>query len=118
MAAMSNSTSSIFRLHALLSGLVAQDDLDLAANAVRQSLGMAANQDVPDESLADKLVETGVMTPYQAGQFRAGKNKLNLGPYVVTDYIGQGGMGQVFKAVHKVMGRECAVKVLPLHKFS
>jgi len=25
-------------------------------------------------------------------------------------------MGQVFKAVHQVMGRECAVKVLPLHR--
>jgi serine/threonine protein kinase len=25
-------------------------------------------------------------------------------------------MGQVFKGVHQVMGRECAIKVLPLHK--
>jgi serine/threonine protein kinase len=25
-------------------------------------------------------------------------------------------MGQVFKGVHRVMGRECAIKVLPLHK--
>jgi len=45
-----------------------------------------------------------------------GKTKFRLGPYVITDFIGQGGMGQVFKAVHEVMGRECAVKVLPLHR--
>ncbi|MCP4817092.1 MAG: serine/threonine protein kinase, partial [Planctomycetaceae bacterium] len=45
-----------------------------------------------------------------------GRTKFNLGPYIITDWIGQGGMGQVFKAVHEVMGRESAVKVLPLTK--
>jgi serine/threonine protein kinase len=39
-----------------------------------------------------------------------------VGPYIVTDFIGQGGMGQVFKGVHQLMGRECAIKVLPLNK--
>jgi serine/threonine protein kinase len=37
----------------------------------------------------------------------------NLGAYVITDFIGKGGMGDVFKAEHNLMGRKVAVKVLP-----
>jgi serine/threonine protein kinase len=113
---MTSSTGSIFRTSALLSGLISQEDLDRGLFAVRNSLSLLPTQDVTDESLAEKLVELGLITTYQADQLRAGRTKLNLGPYVVTDWIGQGGMGQVYKAVHKVMGRECAVKVLPLNR--
>src|SRR6185295_5577554 len=38
------------------------------------------------------------------------------GPYIITDYIGQGGMGQVWKGEHAMMGRESAIKVLPKNK--
>jgi len=69
-----------------------------------------------DEAIARLLVRSGNLTQYQADQLRCGRTKLNLGPYIITGWIGQGGMGQVFKAVHRVMGRECAVKVLPLEK--
>lgn len=69
-----------------------------------------------DEKIARLLVRAGHLTNYQVAQLREGRTKLNLGPYIITDWIGQGGMGQVFKAVHKVMGRQCAVKVLPLEK--
>ena len=53
---------------------------------------------------------------HQADQLLTGRTKLSLGPYIITDWIGQGGMGQVFKAVHEMLGRESAIKVLPLHK--
>lgn len=69
-----------------------------------------------DEIVSAALVKSGVITQYQAQQLKAGRTKLNLGPYLITEFIGQGGMGQVFKAVHNVMGRQCAVKVLPLSK--
>ncbi|MEZ6092423.1 MAG: serine/threonine-protein kinase, partial [Pirellulaceae bacterium] len=65
---------------------------------------------------ASAFVRQGLLTEYQSDQLKAGRTKLNLGPYIITDFIGQGGMGQVFKGVHNVMGRECAVKVLPLEK--
>lgn len=39
-----------------------------------------------------------------------------LGHYRVLDSLGQGGMGQVFRAEHSVMGRVVAIKVLPRHK--
>lgn len=66
--------------------------------------------------IAEQLITQGAVTAYQAQQLRFGRGKLNLGPYLITDWIGQGGMGQVFKAVHTVMGRQSAVKVLPLEK--
>ncbi|MEX0865981.1 MAG: serine/threonine-protein kinase, partial [Pirellulales bacterium] len=37
-------------------------------------------------------------------------------PYHIIDSIGQGGMGQVFKAEHSLMGRVVAIKVLPKNK--
>jgi serine/threonine protein kinase len=109
---------SIFRDSTILSGLVTQEQLDRIVAEIRsapQSLP-APLEEVDDEELAAKLIEAGLLTSYQVQQLRAGRTKLNLGPYTITDWIGQGGMGQVFKAVHKLLGRECAIKVLPLHK--
>ena len=96
---------------------MAQEQIDRAVAVIRAtSGGLAAGSEVDDEQLSAKLVELDVITSYQSEQLRAGRTKLNLGPYVITQFIGQGGMGQVYKAVHKMMGRECAVKVLPLNK--
>jgi serine/threonine protein kinase len=108
------SSSTIpFRNAAVVSELITNHDLLRAEDAVREELEI----DQPtDEQIADKLVEWDVVTSYQAEQLRAGRTKFFLGPYIVTDWIGQGGMGQVYKAVHKMMGRESAVKVLPLNK--
>ena len=115
---MGNPSRSVFRNSALVSGLVTKNQLDQAEQNVRRRPGgpPAPIVQVSDEALSHALVETGVLTPYQADQLCSGRTKLNLGPYAITDWIGQGGMGQVFKAVHQVMGRECAVKVLPLSK--
>lgn len=113
---MASMTGSVLRISALLSGLVSQEDLDRAADELRRSLELGEGQDLPDEALAERLVAQGLITAYQADQLRSGRTKFDLGPYLVTDWIGQGGMGQVYKAIHKVMGRECAVKVLPLNR--
>jgi len=37
---------------------------------------------------------------------------LTLGQYRVLDELGRGGMGQVYKALHTIMGREVALKVI------
>ncbi|MBM3999200.1 MAG: serine/threonine protein kinase [Planctomycetes bacterium] len=105
---------SVFRESAIVSGLLTLDQLERAEDELRE--GAEEPRDPNDESLANRLIERGLLTPYQAAQLREGRTKLNLGPYLVTDYIDKGGMGQVYKAVHKVMGRLVAVKVLPLHK--
>jgi serine/threonine protein kinase len=110
-------SKSMFRSRALLSGLVTDDDLARCEEALRAAGGEAATAIAfSDQELADKLVEMGVVTAYQAQQLRDGRTRFDLGPYIITDWIGQGGMGHVYKAVHKVLGRECAVKVLPQHK--
>lgn len=111
---------SVFRNALLLSRLVTEEQLEqaivTAGVATNGGPGGGGSPDVDDEALAARLIEMGLLTPYQAAQIKAGRTKFSLGPYVVTDFIGQGGMGQVFKGVHQVMGRECAIKVLPLHK--
>jgi eukaryotic-like serine/threonine-protein kinase len=115
---MATATRSTFRNSALLSGLVTQDQLEQAVltAGVGAEAASASAAEVDDTLLANRLVEMSILTSYQAAQIKAGRTKFSLGPYIVTDFIGQGGMGQVFKGVHQVMGRECAIKVLPLNK--
>lgn len=101
-----------------MSGLVSQEQLQAA---IAQLVGTANAPPatllaVDDTELANKLVATQVLTPFQAEQILGGRTKFTLGPYIVTDFIGKGGMGQVYKAVHQMMGRICAVKILPLEK--
>ncbi|MEL6894647.1 MAG: serine/threonine-protein kinase, partial [Planctomycetota bacterium] len=91
----------------------------LHSNLISPAQWRTGREEVDSEdpiALANYFVQQKLLTEYQAQQLMAGRSKLSLGPYVITDWIGQGGMGQVFKAVHKVMGRESAVKVLPLEK--
>lgn len=107
--------ASIFRASALASKLITQEQLERVEQAIRSDPAFAGGP-VSDETLAAKLVELDVLTSYQADQLKEGRTKLSLGPYIITDWLGQGGMGQVFRAVHEMMGRESAVKVLPLNK--
>ena len=115
---MAHKGKPLLRSSALASGLLTQVQLDRADAAIRTARGQSGNTAlrIEDAELADYLVEKDILTTYQADQMRAGRSKFNLGPYVITDYIGQGGMGQVFKGVHEVMGRVSAVKVLPTQK--
>ncbi|MBI1916733.1 MAG: serine/threonine protein kinase, partial [Planctomycetes bacterium] len=69
--------------------------------------------DEPPHAIAAALIDEGLLTPYQAKQVAAGKGKeLVLGQYRVLDELGQGGFGRVFKALHTVMDRIVAVKVI------
>ena len=86
------------------------------AGVVRNVGRSLSVDEIDDKDLAAVLVEMNSITAYQADQLIAGRTKLKLGAYIITDWIGQGGMGQVFKAVHEMLGRECAIKVLPLQK--
>ncbi len=66
------------------------------------------------EELARELVRKKKLTKFQAEEVYRGKGKsLVLSNYVLMEKIGAGGMGQVFKARHRVMDRIVAVKVLP-----
>jgi len=66
------------------------------------------------ENLLQALIRQGKLTSFQADQVRQRKaDSLLLGNYVLLEKIGQGGMGAVFKARHRRMGRIVAVKILP-----
>jgi serine/threonine protein kinase len=91
--------------------LVSEAQLRLATERLTEQ-GIATD----DSDLAAELVRTNVISQYQAEQLLAGRTKFTLGPYVITDWLGQGGMGQVFKGHHELMGRDVAIKVLPQDK--
>ena len=98
---------------AVASGLVTADQLE----AVRAGADPGVvDATAHDRLLADALVGQGVLTAFQARELLAGRQRFRLGQYTVLDEIGRGGMGQVFKAEHSMMGREVAIKVLPRAK--
>jgi len=107
---------SLFRHSAVKSGLITQQQMKAAVTSLRQNLDDRSATEISDEAVASYFVEQGLLTPYQVAKLKEGRTILKLGPYIITDWIAQGGMGQVFKAVHEVMGRESAVKVLPINK--
>jgi serine/threonine-protein kinase len=64
-------------------------------------------------ALARQLIDKGWLTPFQVNYLFQGRSQeLTLGPYVLLERLGQGGMGQVFKARHQLMERLVAVKLI------
>ena len=63
-------------------------------------------------ALAQRLVEEGTLTEFQARRLLKGKKSLSFGRYALLDHIGQGARGRVFKARHRLMDRVVALKVL------
>ncbi len=115
---MSNLERPTFEQCALASGLLTQTQIDEARAGVRWSEGDEPDPNLPptEWQLAEQIVERGILNAWQVKQLLDGRTKFNLGPYRIIDSIGQGGMGQVFKAQHATLGRIVAVKVLPRYK--
>jgi serine/threonine-protein kinase len=65
-----------------------------------------------DPETVTELVRAGRLTAFQARQVVRGRgHHLLVGPYVLLDRVGRGGMGQVFRARHRHLGRLAAVKL-------
>jgi serine/threonine-protein kinase len=63
--------------------------------------------------LAQELLRRGWITPYQVNQLFLGKgNDLVVGPYLILERLGEGGLGQVFKAWHSYMQRHVTIKLI------
>lgn len=113
-----STTHSVFRNAALVSGLLSQQQLDdaLAGLSKEAAGGTPATEPISDEILGQRLVDLGYLNRWQVEQLKEGRTKFTLGPYRIVNAIGQGGMGHVFKAEHKLLGRIEAIKVLPKSK--
>jgi serine/threonine protein kinase len=69
--------------------------------------------------LARLILQKGWLTRFQLTTVSQGKTKdLMLGPYRLLDRLGEGGMGQVFKAHHQPMNRTVALKVIRKEKLA
>jgi serine/threonine protein kinase len=114
----SQTSNSVLRNAALSSGLLSPGQLHdaLASLAIGSSGAPAAVDQISDEQLGKRLVDLGYLNRWQVEQLKEGRTKFKLGPYQIVNAIGQGGMGHVFKAEHKLLGRVEAIKVLPKSK--
>lgn len=65
------------------------------------------------KAVAGELIRRGWLTPFQVNQLFQGRGQeLLLSSYVLIERIGEGGMGQVFKARNWKLGRIVALKLI------
>src|ERR1700733_14283925 len=74
----------------------------------------------PDpRALGRVLLRREWLTRFQIQEVARGRGKdLMIGPYVLEDRLGEGGMGQVFKARHRHMQRIVALKLIRKDKLA
>ncbi|MGE3808330.1 MAG: serine/threonine-protein kinase [Gemmataceae bacterium] len=64
-------------------------------------------------ALASELLRRNWLTPYQLNQLLQGHGaELVVGPYVLIERLGEGGAGSVYKARHRTLGMQAALKVI------
>ncbi|MEJ5342215.1 MAG: serine/threonine-protein kinase [Thermogutta sp.] len=92
-------------------------ETDQLQKVVKQWLPPEGSSSLTAEELAEKLVEAGLLTRWQAGKLLEGRYKgFFLGKYKLLDHLGTGGMSSVYLAEHVLMQRRVAIKVLPKHR--
>lgn len=95
---------------ALDSGLVDADRLEFALASISPERRTA---DAIERRLARELVQAHVLTLWQAQQLLRGRGKgLRIGPYVLLNLIGRGGMGTVYLVRDHDSRRLSALKAL------
>lgn len=88
------------------SGLVGKE-------AVQQAWNELSVAERSTSGLAKALSAATKLTPFQILKVTNESDPLLvIGSYVIQDKLGEGGMGQVFRAVHRKMKREVALKVI------
>jgi serine/threonine-protein kinase len=78
-----------------------------------------ADTEADPKALARLLVERRRLTPYQANLLLLGRGaELVLGSYIILARVGEGGMGEVFRARHRRLGHIVALKLIRKDRLS
>ncbi|HEY7312398.1 MAG TPA: serine/threonine-protein kinase [Gemmataceae bacterium] len=85
----------------------------LAPTQLKEARNFPTSLATDAKELAAELIRRGWLTPFQVNRLLQGRaDSLTLGPYRLLERIGQGGMGQVYKARHIHMDRLIALKLI------
>lgn len=88
-------------------GVLSEDEFQAVSDSVFE-----AKSALSPKAIASQLVAKKRLTDYQASALINGSPNLLVGKYLILDLIGAGGMGVVFKAVHRKMNRLVAIKMI------
>jgi serine/threonine-protein kinase len=91
----------------------------LTAEQLEELAALPEAKEADPRVLGKVILQRGWLTRFQISLAAAGKGKdLFLGSYVLLDRLGEGGMGQVFKARHRHMNRLVALKLVRKEKLA
>jgi serine/threonine protein kinase/WD40 repeat protein len=91
----------------------------LQAAQLEQLARLPEAQGPDPRALAKQVWRRGWLTRFQLSQVAQGRGKdLRIGPYLLLDRLGEGGMGIVYKAQHQHMNRVVALKVIRKQRLS
>ncbi|MEQ9408442.1 MAG: serine/threonine-protein kinase [Fuerstiella sp.] len=91
-------------------GVLSQKEIKALNQSVSTSDGATDSR-----QLASQLVQDGRLTEYQATALLKGQPELLIDKYLILDLLDGGGMGMVFKAIHRPMNRHVAIKMIAQH---